>query len=266
MKVFIHTDLEGICSFYDWAEADIPTSRGIAYTKEILTQEVNAAIEGICSVEPEAIIVVEDGHLGGYGGPNILAEKLHRQAELVNGRYHRHLSTIDSSFDLAMLVGAHSMAGTACGQMNHTFSKETIYNVLLNGEPVGEIGVCAALAGYYGIPLAMVAGDYWAVKEAEQLLGNVQTAAVKKGLNSFCAQNLHPEAARDLIREAAQEAVTNKHLFKPYSLQGRIEVQIDYFHTELADEAERKNNAIRVGSRSVMYEGDDVRQLFSHCF
>jgi len=266
MKIFIHTDLEGVCDFYDWSEADIPTSRGIGYTKEFLTQEVNAAIDGICSVDPDAEIIVEDGHGGGYYGPNFIAEKLHRQAKLVVGRFHRHLSTIDSGFDLAMMIGAHSMAGTAKGQMNHTLSKETIYNVLLNGAPVGEIGICAAIAGYYGVPLAMVSGDYWAAEEAKQLLKCVETVSVKKGLNSYCAECLHPEYARELIREAAQNAVRDKHLFEPYRVQGHIEVQIDYMHTELADDVERTKSAKRVGSRSVMFEGDDLRQLFSRCF
>jgi len=266
VKIFIHTDLEGICDFYSWKEADIPTSRGIDYTKEFLTQEVNAAIEGICSVDPNAVVVVEDGHGGGYFGPNILAEKLHKQATLVVGTYHRHLSTIDSSFDLLMMIGAHAMAGTACGQMNHTLSKESIYNVLLNGAPIGEIGICATIAGYYGVPLAMVSGDYWAAKEAEQLIENIQTVSVKKGINSFCAECLHPETARDLIRDAARNSIEKKHMLKPYRIEGRIEVQIDYLHTELADEAERKNGAARIGGRSVMFEGNDVRQLFSRCF
>jgi len=266
MKVFIHTDLEGVCDFYNWEEANIPTSRGIGYTKEFLTQEVNAAIEGICSVDPDAEIVVEDGHGGGFLGCNILAEKLDRQAKLVVGQFHHHLSTIDTTFDLVMIIGAHAMAGTKCGQMNHTLSKETIYNVLLNSIPVGEIGLCAAIAGYYGIPLCMVSGDYWAAKEAQLLVENIQTVSVKKGLNSFCAECLHPEVARELIKEAARNAVINKHSVKPYKIEGRIKVQIDYLFTELADEAERKNNAKRVGSRSVLFEGDDLRQLFSRCF
>jgi len=266
MKVYIHTDLEGVCDFYNWDEADIPTSRGVGYTKEFLTQEVNAAIEGICSVAPNAEIVVEDGHGGGYYGPNILAEKLNRQAKLVVGRFNSHLSTIDAEFDLFMIIGAHAMAGTARGQMNHTLSKNTIYNVLLNKKPIGEIGICAAIAGYYNVPFALASGDYWAMKEAEELMENLETVAVKKGLNSYCAECLNPDVARELIRDAAKKAASSKHIYKPYKIQGRIEVQIDYFHTEHADEAERKNSGKRIGGRSVMFEGDDLRQLFNRCF
>ena len=265
MKVYIHTDLEGVSSFYNWAEADIPTSRGIGYTKSFLTHEVNAAIKGICAVYPEAEFIVEDGHGGGYMGPNIISEELHRQAKLVVGKFNYHLRTIDSTFDLLLIIGAHSMAGTPCGLMNHTLSKDKFYNVILNGVPVGEIGICAAIAGYYGVPLAMVSGDYWAAKEAEQLIENVRTASVKKGLNSFCAECLHPETARELIQQTAKDAAADLQSLKPYRIEGGIEVQIDYLYTEQADEAVQ-NGGMRIGNRSVMFEGDDLRQVFNRCF
>ena len=266
MKVFIHTDLEGVCSFYDWDEVNMPTSRGIGYTKEFLTQEVNAAIEGVRLVCPDAEFVVEDGHGGGFLGPNIISEKLHRQAKLIVGKFNQHLSTIDSSFNFLMIVGAHSMAGTPCGQMNHTLSTEKFYNVILNNVPVGEIGICTAIAGSYGVPLGMVSGDYWATKEAEQLIENVWTASVKKGLNAFCAECLQPEVARTLIREAAKNAADQKNSLRPYEIRGDIEVQIDYMQTSQADEAVYKAGGKRIGNRSVMFTGNDIRQVFNRCF
>ena len=266
MKIFIHTDLEGVCDFYDWAEADIPTSRGIGYTKEFLTAEINAAIEGVCSVYPEAEFVVEDGHGGGYMGPNIICEKLDSRAKLLVGKFARHLNTVDESFDLLMIIGAHSMAGTQQGLMNHTLSKDKFYNVALNGRPVGEIGICTAIAGYYGIPLVMVAGDYWAAVEAKQLVENVRTAAVKRGLSSYCAECLHPDEARKLIFEAAADAVKQKDLMKPFKLEDTLEVQIDYLHTEQADDAKQKGGGKRVGSRTVLFTGSDLRELFDRCF
>jgi D-amino peptidase len=257
--------LDGICDFYNWAEADIPTSRGIGYTKEFLTHEVNAAIDGVCSAYPDAEFTVEDGHGGGYFGPNIIAEKLHRQAKLVVGRYGRHMSLIDPSFDGAMIIGAHSMAGTAKGQMNHTISRDRFYNVFLNGVAVGEIGICSAIAGNYGVPMIMVSGDYWAAEEAKQLIPNIKTAAVKKGMNTFCAECLHPDEARALIRQAAYDAAGNPASIEPYLVGGALKVHIDYIYSEQADEGERKGGK-RAGNRSVIFEGDDLRRVFNQCF
>ena len=132
MKVYINTDLEGICSFVDWEEADFKTGRGIAYTKQFLTGEVNAAIEGILSVDEHSEIVVQDGHGGGYWGPNMIAEDLDRHAVLIQGKRGVEIAGIDSSFDLLINIGAHSMAGTRCGLMNHTISHNQIMNFWIN--------------------------------------------------------------------------------------------------------------------------------------
>ena len=56
MKIYIETDMEGISDFVNWEEADFTKGRGIGYTKEFLTEEVNAAIKGIYSVESRIYI------------------------------------------------------------------------------------------------------------------------------------------------------------------------------------------------------------------
>ncbi len=261
VRVFIHTDLEGVCDFYDWKEADLRTGRGIGYTKEFLTQEVNAAIRGFLAAEPESEIVVEDGHGGGYWGPNMIAEQLDRHARLLVGKFDRHLAVIDRSFDMLALVGAHSMAGTKNGLMNHTLSKDKYYDIWVNGTKVGEIGLCAILAGIYGVPLTMVAGDYWAVQEAQELLGNIEGASVKRGLNSYNADCLHPEVARDLIQEAARRAALRRKEFQPYVLKPPYEIRIAYLFTEQADKIEHQHGARRIDGRTVSLHGDDLLAL-----
>ncbi len=263
MKVFIHTDLEGVCDFYDWKEADIKTSRGIGYTKEFLTQEVNAAIRGFLEAEPDTEVVVEDGHGGGYWGPNMIAEQLDRHARLLVGKFDRHLAVIDESFDMLTMVGAHSMAGTSKGLMNHTLSKEKYYDIWVNGTEVGEIGLCAILAGIYKVPLTMVAGDYWAVQEAQSLLGPIEGASVKRGLNSYNADCLHPEVARGLIQEAAKRAAVRRKEFRPYAVKPPYEIRIAYVFTEQADKMEVQRGARRIDGRTVSIEGNDLLALLN---
>jgi D-amino peptidase len=263
MRAYIHTDLEGVCDFYDWKEAEIPTSRGIGYTKEFLTQEVNAAIEGIFMEEPDSEVVVEDGHGGGYWGPNMIAEKLDPRATLVVGKFDRHLAVIDSSFDMLAFIGAHSMAGTKNGLMNHTLERGRYYDIWVNGVKMGEIGLCALIAGTFGIPLGMVAGDFWAVQEAQELLGSIEGASVKRGLSAFNAQCLHPTVAQGLIRDSARRATVRRRELKPYVIAPPFEVRIAYMLTEQADLAERHHAAKRMDGRTVSYEGEDLLDLFS---
>lgn len=263
MRVFVHTDLEGVCDFYDWKEADLKTSRGIGYTKEFLTQEVNAAIRGFCAAEPETEVVVEDGHGGGYLGPNMIAEQLDSRARLLVGKFDRHLALMDDSFDMLALIGAHSMAGTAKGLMNHTLSKERYYDIWVNGTRMGEIGLCALIAGVYGVPLTMVAGDHWAVQEARELLGNVEGAPVKRGLNSYNAECLHPEVARSLIQEAAKRAAMRRKEFRPYVAKPPFEIRIAFLFTEQADRLEYQHGARRIDGRTVSLQGGDLLALLN---
>ena len=260
MKVYINTDLEGIGGFVDWEEADIKTGRGIAYTKDILTAEVNAAIEGVLLEDGAAEIVVQDGHGGGYWGANIIAEALHPRAALIQGKRNAEITGLDHSFDLFMGIGVHSMAGTKNGVMNHTISPQ-IMNYRINGVLVGEIGIWAALAGYYGIPVGMVSGDYWAVEEAKALLGDVETVAVKKGLNLFTAQCMNPLEARELIRQAARSAVAGRERFKPYKVEAPAEIEIEFTRTDYAEKAER-HGAERLDGRLVRFTGNDFKALF----
>jgi D-amino peptidase len=257
MKIYINTDLEGICSFVDWEEAEFKTGRGIDFTKQFLTAEVNAAIEGILQEDSGAEITVQDGHGGGYWGPNIIAEALHSRASLILGKRGEEIAEIDQNSDLLMCIGAHSMAGTRHGLMNHTLSHGRIMNVLINGVKVGEIGLWAAIAGQYGIPLGMLSGDYWAVEEARALLGEIEGVAVKKGINMFTANCMNPIEARTLIKEAARLAVGRRGQFKPYKVASPVELVIEYTSTQFADKAEINHGAERLDGRAVRFTGGD---------
>ncbi|MCL2056141.1 MAG: M55 family metallopeptidase [Oscillospiraceae bacterium] len=257
MKIYINTDLEGICSFVDRDEANIKTARGIGYTKHFLTAEVNAAAEGILSAQPDCEITVLDGHGGGHWGANMIAEELHPRISLIHGKRGAEIVGLDSSFDLFMEIGAHSMAGTMHGVMNHTISSKEIMNVWLCGEKIGEIGIRAAIAGHYGVPVALVSGDFWAVEEAKALLGDIEGVSVKKGINAFTANCLNPLEARKLIKEAARAAVLGRRRFTPYIVKTPAEIKIEYMQTHFADRAQN-SGAKRIDGRTVSFIGDDL--------
>jgi D-amino peptidase len=263
MKIYISTDLEGTCGIVDWEEATFNTGRGIGYTKHFLTAEVNAAIEGILMEDDGAEITVQDGHYGGYWGPNMIIEDLNPRATLIQGKRMKEIVGIDRSFDLMMEIGAHSMAGTKNGVMNHTIGVNQIMNFWINGTVVGEIGIRAAIAGYYDVPVGMVAGDYWAVEEGKALLGDIEGAAVKKGLNMYTAECLNPAIARPMITEAARAAVAKRTRYKPFKVKTPVEIKIEYANTFFADKAELNSCAQRCGGRVVRFTGDDFMTVFT---
>ena len=70
-----------------------------------------------------------------------------------------------------------------------------------------ETGINAAIAGYYGVPIALVTGDQKLIEEARTFLGKVETVVVKKTVGRTAARCLNPVKARQLIKKGAIKAL-----------------------------------------------------------
>jgi len=258
MKVYIMTDLEGATGVAgNWGDFN-PGGKEHESARKLLTNDVNAAINGAVKGGAEDIVVL-DGHGAAF---SIILEDLDPRAQLIRGRRTMELEGLDESFDLMFAVGAHSMAGTPDGLLTHTLSHEGIDNIWLNGQLVGEIGLWAALGGRYGVPLGLVTGDLAAVREAKALLGEIETVAVKEATSRFAARCLHPKVTWEMISEAAEKAVTRVEKFRPYKLEPPIELRVEYHNSESAERAARRKGVIRVDGRTVSCRGDDILELY----
>ena len=259
MKVFIMTDLEGATGVAGvWSDFN-PGGREHDSARRLLTGDVNAAIQGAREGGADEIVVL-DGHGAAF---SILLENLDSRAQLIRGRRASELEGLDESFDLMFGVGAHSMAGTSDGLLTHTLSHTDIDNVWLNGQLVGEIGLWAALAGHYNVPLGLVTGDAAAINEAKALLGKIETVAVKEATSRFAAKCLHPEVSWKLIREAAKRATTRAEEFKPYKPDVPMELKVEYHNSERAETILKRNEAVRIDGRTVSCKGNNITDIYS---
>jgi D-amino peptidase len=145
LKIYLMTDLEGPAGVNRWAqtrEGERPEKTAAMY---LLTGEVNAAIEGILDVTPDAEVCVWDGHGSGGG---LIFDALHSHARVVlHGQGMGAPHHLDATFDALLFVGQHAMAGTQDAPLCHTYSSRTVQHYKLNGVLVGEIGCLAAMAG-----------------------------------------------------------------------------------------------------------------------
>jgi len=167
---------------------------------------------------------------------NLLLEQRDPRARTIKG-FHKSMCMVqglDPSFAGAVFVGYHSCAGTEGGVLNHTLLGKEIQNVYLNGEPTGETRLNAAYAGHFGIPVLLVAGDAAVCEEAQRVLGDVQTVAVKDGIDKFTADCLHPQVAQDQIREATARALRDRDRFSPYRLSPPYVIGIEWNSTTIA--------------------------------
>lgn len=220
MKVYIMTDMEGIAGVLSSVDYCAPTSRYYEVGRELTTLETNAAIEGALEAGAQEFLVV-DGH--GHGAIDPL--RLHPAARLLAGRPLGYPFGCDSSFDAAFIVGQHAKANTDGGQLCHTGSF-SVDDQRLNGRSLGELGINLLFVAYYGVPTVLVAGDLACCVEAQDLVPQMETVSVKEGWRRGTppgltgeqavrynggAIHLHPEVARQRIRDGARRALERRH-------------------------------------------------------
>lgn len=258
LKVFISVDMEGITGVVNEDDA----SRGgkdYDYFRQTMTREANAAIEGALAAGATEI-VVRDSHGTAL---NLLPEMLNRNSKLLRdwsqGPMYM-MEGIDETYDAAVFVGYHARAGTTDSVLDHTSSGD-VTDVRINGISMPETGYNALMAGSFGVPVVFVAGDKAICDQAREILGNVETVAVKEGIGA-AALNLHPEVSRDLIRAGVERALRNLDDYKPYKLKSPYTLQLK-LKTEqnIYRAVALYPGARRSGDWEVTYESDDVMEI-----
>jgi len=259
MKIYIMTDIEGTAGVVDFESQSYGTGKYYEKAKELLTEEVNAAARGATEAGADEILVV-DGH--GAGG--IVFENLHPGIKLLHGRpVPSHWGMDLQKWDAMFLLAHHAMNGVDDGNLNHSYSSLSIVKMLLNGKPIGEIGMNIYLAGCYGIPCVLITGDEAACREGKSYVPGVEKAVVKWGMNRTCAISLSPAKARELIQESACRAVKRVKDIKPVTIKGKCEFVIEYLSSADAFGHGRRPGVERVDSRTVRIRAKNFLELFS---
>jgi D-amino peptidase len=261
MRVYISVDMEGIAGVVHEDQTDPIKSRHAGeYNRfrRLMTNEANAAIAGALEAGASGVLV-NDSH---WLMRNLLAEELNPGAELLSGGPKRlsMVEGIDGGFDAAMFIGYHARAGTRHATIDHTYTSR-VYEARINGQPVGELALNAAMAGVHGVPVALVSGDQSLAAEARALLGSgVETVTVKEAVGRFAARSVAPEIACERIRAGAMAALKRKQA--PFTFKSPIRLEVDFIVSQMADMAELVPGSSRTGGRTVGYVDDDYREVF----
>jgi D-amino peptidase len=261
VKVFLSFDMEGVAGIVDWEQC---VGQGPAYEigRRLTLGEVNAAIDG--AVEGGAgEVLVNDSH---WTMQNLPPDELHGGAGYLSGR-HKPLymmQGLDASFDVILFVGYHGSISGESAILSHTYNPSVVSHVELNGLRVGESGINALVALHHGVPVGLISGDRQTAEESEKLLPDAERLIVKESVSRFAAQNLHPEAARERIRDGARRAVARAgagELRLPaIDLPARLDVSLQT--ADMAQMATWIRGVERTDLRAVRIEGDDPLALF----
>jgi D-amino peptidase len=257
MNVLISADMEGISGV-------VSNNHTLADHKEferfraLMTADVNAAVDGAVAAGATRV-VVNDSHAS---MTNILIEKLHPAAELISGapKPLSMMEGISRDVDAVFFIGYHARAGTSRAVLAHTWSG-SVLEVRLNDVCVGEIGLNAALAGGFGVPVVLITGDEAATAEAQALLGPVETVAVKTAMSAVSARCLHPDAAQEQIRAAASRALASPNV-SPFVLAPPIVLRVVLQRPICADRAELIPGCRRIDGRTLEWVGDDMNSVY----
>jgi D-amino peptidase len=265
MRVYVSVDMEGIAGI----SHPSPTRRddsGYPASVELMVGEANATIEGALAGGADAVLV-NDSHGGMY---NLRSADLHPAARVLQGQKAWSMvagagppAGPNGGFDVALFVGYHARAGHPTATIAHTYTGRPTLS-RLNGRPVGESGMNAAMLGAWGIPVGLVAGDDALADEIEAWLPWAERVVVKEGHGTSAAASVHPTIARDLLRSAAERAVRRAvgGELQLLVVESPVTVEVDYHRPIEADFAAIVPGAERVGDRGVRYVAPDVESAY----
>ncbi len=235
MRVYISADIEGITGLVSWSQCGRPDGQhyDFGFARRMMAHDVNAAIRGARAAGATEV-VVKDSH---GNSKNLLIEDLEPGTQLISGHgsgIDGMMQGIDDSFDCAMLIGYHAMAGTTAGIMEHTITGG-VHRMSVNGRPCGEMGLSAGVAGRFGVPLVMVSSDDKGCAEAKDLVDGVSTAVTKFGFGRYMGRLLHPSDTGPAIEEAARRAIGNRTFVNPFVWDEPTTIHVEFNRSEEAD-------------------------------
>ncbi len=255
-KIFIACDMEGCACVSNRKVWDVSSPQYFEAKRE-LTREVNAAIQGAFDGGATEVVVA-DMHNGGPG--NFILEDLDPRPMYIFGdsQAERFPGMGKGQYDGIFFIAYHADSNTSGACMDAGF----VYSI--NGVRVGELGVDAGIAGMYNIPTLLVTGDDKFCKEAQKLLGNIEIAEVKKGIDEFNIISLSPTSACNLIRAKATEAMKKIGQIKPLDWGSPIKV-IKKFDFHGANQAIWKiPTAKRIDETTIEYEFENVSKIWTN--
>jgi len=232
-RVFISADMEGISGIVH-SDQTTPGTAEYPDGRRWMAQDINAAVEGALEAGATEIIV-NDSH---GSMRNINPDDLHPEAILISGspKPLSMMQGIDASFAACLFIGYHAKAGTQDAILDHTISSSAVRAIRVNGVELPELGLNAAIAGYYGVPVVFVSGDGAVCRQTSEVLGReVMTVAVKEAYGRLAAKLVPMAEARRMIKAGVKDALGKIARIKPFQMAGPFHFELAFHVSAQAD-------------------------------
>jgi D-amino peptidase len=184
------TNLEGVAGVIDSVNWCLWDGRYYEAAKELLTEEINAAVRGFKAAGASEFHVI-DGH-----GPGAIDIRLlDPDVEYARGWPHKWPFGLDGSYDAVAFVGQHAKASSERAHLAHTQNMGYI-DLSVNGISIGEFGQLTFCAAELGVPVIFGSGDAAFTREAVDLIPGIETVCVKRGVATGSGEECNPDEYR----------------------------------------------------------------------
>lgn len=257
MKIYIHTDLEGI-SGIDCPEMILKENERYNYSIQRLMADVNAAVDGAFQGGATHVTVL-DSH---GGGGNFDLSLLDPRADVDMKENGKWWGKLDESYDGTFFIGAHAMAGTINGFLDHTQNSKAWFNYWLNGRKMGELAQWAVISGHFDVPMLMVSGDEAACTEAYEFFKPIVCTAVKRGNGRNSAILADNSEALERISTAACRSMMLVGQAKPFRPALPMDIKLELYRSDFCDEIADRSDCERLDARTVRRVSSNRLDIF----
>jgi len=261
MKAFISVDLEGMPYI---------TIPGHLRLKGSLYDEARKVATKVTLIVAEGLnkngfdeIVIADSH-----GPmvNLLVDDLPEYVEIVRG-YPRPLSMVSGiqGCDVALFLGYHAKFGTARSTFDHTYSGASINRVEVNGIVASEFLLNAYVAGEFGVPVVLVAGEAQLLTDdVKQHAPWAETVALKHSFSRLSARSSSMRKIEKELRGAVGKAAAKHERRRVKTLVPKkpVNMGVTFLSSLFADAAELLPTARRVDGLKVEYTTKNMIEAY----
>ncbi len=235
-KYYISVDLEGVaCTIGSYGKGLAEGTAGYNFAAAQGTREAAAAAQALLDGGAQEV-VVWDCHGSGF---NLDYRAFDPRVRFVLGAGSRkRFPGLDESFAGVLFIGYHAY-DTPDATLCHVYSSSSCSGSWINGEPVGELQIDAAIAGKQNVPVLFVSSDDVCVAQAKKSFPDAVTVETKQALAWNSCISKHPDAVCEEIREQVRAAMNAKGTV--YRIQTPFTYEVAYKRIEYAQGCALRN-------------------------
>ncbi len=207
-------------------------------------------------------VVIADSH---GAMTNIDYTELPKNTTLIQGypRPYSMVSELDGSFKAVLFIGYHAGAGTLHAILDHTYSGRSFYRVWINGIRVSEYLLNSFVAGEYGVPSILLAGDSYLEEDVKRHTPWTVFVPLKKGISRYAASYDSFDEIIERLRKGIFTAVQRlkRGEVRPAIIDKPVELKIEFRDSIFADAAEVLPGVTREDAYTIKYKASNVKDV-----